>query len=136
MTHFHVWTRSGKIFTMQERRFDSRTDCEQRPSGCGPPRADRLVLRCASCPSTRPSKRRPPRWALVARNLAARFSIDANALRTALVSELAAERERRLACGPSLNPGRCLSRSGIAAAPGQCHWRDAAVAARQGTVWG
>ena len=30
--------------------------------------------------------------------------IDANALRTALVSELAAERERRLACGPSLNP--------------------------------
>ena len=47
---------------------------------------------------------RPPRWALVARNLAARFSIDANALRTALVSELAAERECRLACGPSLNP--------------------------------
>ena len=45
------------------------------------------------------SKRRPPRWALVARNLAARFSLDANELRTALVSELAAERERRLACG-------------------------------------
>ena len=61
-------------------------------------------MACEQCPATRPSTRRPPRWALVARNLAARFSIDANALRTALVSELAAERERRLACGPALNP--------------------------------
>ena len=61
-------------------------------------------MACEQYPATRPFKRRPPRWALVARNLAARFSIDANALRTALVSELAAERERRLACGPSLNP--------------------------------
>ena len=104
MTHFHVWTRSGKIFTMQERRFDSRTTANKAAVRLRSTAADRLVLRCESCPSTRPSKRRPPRWALVARNLAARFSIDANELRTALVSELAAERERRLACGPSMNP--------------------------------
>ena len=87
MTHFHVWTRSGKIFTMQERRFDSRTTANKAAVRLRSTAADRLVLRCESCPSTRPSKRRPPRWALVARNLAARFSINANALRTALVSE-------------------------------------------------
>ena len=62
----------------------------------------------------------------MARNLAARFSIDANALRTALVSELAAERERRLACGAVDEPGRCLSRSGIASAPGSTRrWNGA-----------
>ena len=102
--HYHAWLRSGWIFTMQTRRVADRTVAHKWASRQRPTKADRVVMACEQCPATRPSKRRPPRWALVARNLAARFSIDANALRTALVSELAAERERRLACGPSLNP--------------------------------
>ena len=39
-----------------------------------PDKADRLVLACEHCPPTRPSKRRPPRWATVARQVAARPS--------------------------------------------------------------
>ena len=85
---------------MQTRRFADRTVAHKWAARERPTKADRVVMACEQCPATRPSKRRPPRWALVARNLAARFS----ALRTALVSELAAERERRLACGTSMNP--------------------------------
>ena len=72
---------------MQTRRFADRTVAHKWAARERPTTADRVVMACEQCPATRPSKRRPPRWALVARNLAARFSIDANALRTALVSE-------------------------------------------------
>ena len=33
--------------------------------------ADRLVLACSKCPASRPSRRRPPRWSVVARTVAA-----------------------------------------------------------------
>ena len=56
--------------------------------------ADRLVLACEACPPTQPSKRRPPRWATIARRLAARFSLPAGDVREALAAELAAERGR------------------------------------------
>ena len=57
-------------------------------------KTDRLVLACASCPTTKPSKRRPLRWATIARALAARFDLQAGEVREALTAEIAAERGR------------------------------------------
>ena len=94
MEHFHVWVRSGKIYSMQERRFDSRTTAHKAAVKLRQEKTDRLVLACASCPTTKPSKRRPPRWSVVARAVAARFDLKPVAVREVLTEALEAERER------------------------------------------
>ena len=74
MKHFHVWVRSGRVFTMRPLLYESRhtaTSVARRLRLNG---ADRLVLACEACPETRPSRRRPPRWGAIARRLAERFS--------------------------------------------------------------
>ena len=93
-SHYHVWIRAGKIFSMRERRFESRKTAHKAAVKLKPESEDRLVLACESCPTTRPSKRRPPRWGAIARNLAQRFDLPAGEVREALAAELAAERGR------------------------------------------
>ena len=79
---------------MQERRFESRKTAHKTAVRLRPAAEDRLVLACASCPTTKPSKRRPPRWGTIARALAARFDLPAGEVREALAVELAADRDR------------------------------------------
>ena len=69
--HFHAWLRFGRIFTIVTRPFADRTTVHRWATRQWPDRADRLILACEHCPPTRPSKRRPPRWATVARQVAA-----------------------------------------------------------------
>ena len=52
--HFHVWTRAGKAFLMQERRFESRHTATSVARRVRPNGADRLVLACEDCPATKP----------------------------------------------------------------------------------
>jgi hypothetical protein len=59
-----------------------------------PDKADRLVLGCNECPVTRPSKRRPTRWATVARAVAAELGAEPSAVRAALDAALATEHQR------------------------------------------
>ena len=92
--HYHAWLRSGRVFTMSSRSFNDRTVAHKWAARQRAKKADRLVLACESCPATRPSKRRPPRWGAVARRLAVRFGLDAQDLRQALAAELAVEKER------------------------------------------
>ena len=92
--HYHAWLRSGRVFTMSSRRFEIQSTAHRWASGQRPEKGDRLVLACEACPATRPSKRRPPRWATIARRLAARFNWPAGEVREALADELAAERAR------------------------------------------
>ena len=79
---------------MRERRFESRKTAHKAAVKLRPGSEDRLVLACSSCPKTRPSQRKPPRWATIARRLAQRFDLPAGEVRQALVDELAAERGR------------------------------------------
>ena len=53
-----------------------------------------MVRACEQCPTTTPSKRRPPRWATVARQVAAAVGAEPAAVRAALAAALDAERER------------------------------------------
>ena len=92
--HFHAWLRSGRVFTMSTRPFADRTVAHRWATKQRPDKADRLVLACTACPSTRPSKRRPPRWATVARAIARQLGADPAAVRAALDTALAAERQR------------------------------------------
>ena len=92
--HFHAWLRSGRIFTMAMRPFADRTTAHRWATKQRPNKADRLVLGCTECPPTRPSKHRPPRWATVARQVAAAVGAEPAAVRRALATALAAERER------------------------------------------
>ena len=92
--HFHAWLRSGRIFTMVTRPFTDRTTAHRWAAKQRPGKADRLVLACTECPPTRPSKRRAPRWATVARQVAAAVGAEPAAVRRALATALAAERER------------------------------------------
>ena len=92
--HFHAWLRSGRIFSMVTRRFADRTTAPRWATRQRPDKADRVVLACTECPPTRPSKRRPPRWATVARRVAADVGAEPAAVRAALTAALAAERQR------------------------------------------
>ena len=92
--HFHAWLRSGRVFTMVARPFADRTTCYRWATKQRPDKGDRLVLVCEQCPTTAPSKRRPPRWAAVARQVAAAVGADPAAVRAALDAALDAERQR------------------------------------------
>ena len=82
--HFHAWLRSGASFTMDARLFADRTTAHRWTAKQRPNKADRLVPACTGCPPTRPSKRRPPRWATVARQVAAAVGAEPTAVRAAL----------------------------------------------------
>ena len=92
--HFHVWLRSGRVFTMATRRFEIQSTAHRWAAAQRPEKGDRLVLGCESCPTTKPSKRRPPRWSVVARAVAERFDLAPAAVRETLVEAVAAERTR------------------------------------------
>ena len=79
---------------MAPRRFEVASTAYRWAARQRPEAADRLVLACEVCPATRPSRRRPPRWATIARRLAARFDLPTGEVREALAAEIAADRDR------------------------------------------
>ena len=79
---------------MVARPFADRTTAHRWATTQRPAKADRLVLACEHCPPTRPSTRRPPRWATVARQVAAAVGAQPAAVRAALDAALTAERQR------------------------------------------
>ena len=94
MDHYHAWLRSGKVFTMAPRLFNDRTTAHKWATRKRSEKGDRLVLGCSDCPTTAPSKRKPPRWGAVARDLAERFGLQASYVREALAAALETERGR------------------------------------------
>ena len=86
--------RSGRVYTMVARPYAVASTAHRYAEKLRPDKGDRLVLACEACPTTRPSKRRPMRWATVARQVAAAVGAEPAAVRRALATALAAERER------------------------------------------
>jgi len=82
--HYHAWLRSGRVFTMAPRRFNDRTVAHKWAVKRRPDSADRFVLGCSGCPESRPSRRRPPRWSVVARAVAEAVGAPAAQVRVAL----------------------------------------------------
>ena len=82
------------MYTMVGRPYAVASTAHRYAEKLRPDKADRLVLGCTECPTTRPSKRRPPRWATVARQVATAVGAEPAAVRAALAAALAAERER------------------------------------------
>ena len=93
--HYHAWLRSGRVFTMSARVFPGRTAAHNWATRHRPDKADRLVLACSICPATRPSKRRPPRWGAIARDVAAAVGVSAAVVRQALTAAVDVDRRRR-----------------------------------------
>ena len=92
--HYHVWTRAGRIFTMRPREFESRHTATKAARRLRPNVADRLVLSCSECPTSKPSRRRAPRPAVIARAIAEALDAPVSAVRQALDAATAAERQR------------------------------------------
>ena len=95
MAHYHVWVRSGQIFTMRARQYESRHTATKAARRLRPAAADRLVLACEACPPSTPSRRRPPAWGRIARDVAAAVGIPAADVRHALDEAREADRRRR-----------------------------------------
>ncbi len=94
MDHYHAWLRSGRIYTMASRKFTDRSTARKWAQRKRPDANDRMVLSCETCPTSKPSRRRPMRWGQVARRLAAVLDADPARVRAALDDAVAAERER------------------------------------------
>ena len=69
--HYHAWLRSGQMFGMKATRFQDRTVAHRWAARQRPDKADRLVLSCVECPRPARSRRRPPAWGRIARDVAA-----------------------------------------------------------------
>ena len=82
------------MYTMVGRPYAVASTAHRYAEKLRPDKGDRLVLACTECPPTAPSKRRPMRWATVARQVAAAVEAEPAAVRAALAAALAAERER------------------------------------------
>ena len=80
--------------------------------------ADRLVLACTECPPTRPSKRRPPRWATVARQVAAAVGAEPAAVSAALAAALAGTEPPRCLPNGSAREGGQRARHGAGSRSG------------------
>ena len=92
--HYHVWVRSGVVFMLRAKPYQSRAHANKVAAGLRASPDDRMVRGCVKCPVTRPSKRRPTRWATVARAVAAELGAEPSAVRAALDAALAVERQR------------------------------------------
>ena len=79
---------------MVGRRYAVPSTAHRYAEKLRPDKADRLVLACTECPVTKPSKRRPTRWGAVARAVAAELGAEPSAVRVALATAIAAERQR------------------------------------------
>ena len=92
--HFHAWLRTGRVYTMVGRPYAVASTAHRYAEKLRPDKGDRLVLACEACPPTAPSKRRPPRWATVARAVAQAVGAEPAAVRAAFDAALDAERQR------------------------------------------
>ena len=92
--HYHVWLRAGVVFVLKAKRYKSRAHANKVAAEMREDPEDRMVRACEQCPTTTPSKRRAPRWATVARQVAAAVGADPAAVRAALAAALDAERQR------------------------------------------
>ena len=109
MAHYHVWVRRGQIFTMRPRLFESRHTATKAARRLRSDAPDRLVLACEACPQPQRSRRRPPAWGRIARDVAAAVGLQAGDVRQALATARAADRERRRAVESSRTTGPATS---------------------------
>ena len=79
---------------MRPREFESRHTATKAARRLRPNVADRLVLACSECPTSKPSRRRAPRPAVIARAIADALDAPVAAVRQALDAATAAERQR------------------------------------------
>ena len=92
--HYHVWLRAGVVFVLKAKPYKSRAHANKVAATMRADPEDRMVRACTECPTTAPSKRRPMRWATVARQVAAAVGAEPAAVRAALDAALDAERQR------------------------------------------
>ena len=94
--HYHAWLRSGQMFGMKATRFSDRTVAHRWAARQRANKADRLVLACEECPRPKRSRRRPPAWGRIARDVAAVVGLPVVDVRHALdeARERDAERQR------------------------------------------
>ena len=92
--HYHVWLRRGKTFLMQDRLYNTRSHANKDAAALQPDPGDRMVRECLVCPPSKRSKRRPVRWALIAKEVATAVGADPAIIREALRAALERERDR------------------------------------------
>ena len=55
--HYHLWVRSGRIYSMRPKAFNTGIAAHQSGSRAGLPPDQRMVKKCTDCPESVRSKR-------------------------------------------------------------------------------
>ena len=78
-SHYHVWLRRGRVFSMAPRRFESRSTADwwARKRKSAP--EDRLVMVCTNCPAYQ--RARTPKAAAIDAKAAALLKMPAASVR-------------------------------------------------------
>ena len=90
--HYHVWVRSGRVFSLVGRPYTSRSHAAKVAAELREDPQDRMVRACTNCPPSKRSRRRPPRWARVATKVAEVVGADPGTVHQALKAALEADR--------------------------------------------
>ena len=74
--HYHLWVRSGRVFTMRTKRYETRIAAQKAGERAGLLADARMVRQCADCPASVRSKRRRPSRTQQVRRLAAALGVQ------------------------------------------------------------
>ena len=81
--HYHLWRRSGRVFTMGSKRYQTADAAQKVAVRAGLAVDQRMVRKCSDCPPSVRSKRREQTAAAIARKMAAVLELDPATVRVA-----------------------------------------------------
>ena len=81
--HYHVWLRSGRVFSLREKTYRTRAAAHKAGEKLRADPADRMVRVCSECPRSAPSRRRS-KWPAIIATLAQVLKADPVVVRAAV----------------------------------------------------
>ena len=81
--HFHVWRRSGRVFTLRPKRYSVRVTAAKAAERLEPDPFRRMVRSCEACPPSARSRRTRPARSTVTRRMAKALDLPVERVKAA-----------------------------------------------------
>ena len=81
--HFHVWRRSGRVFTLRPKRYSVRVTAAKAAERLEPDPTRRMVRSCEACPPSARSRRTRPARSTVTRRMAKALDLPVERVKAA-----------------------------------------------------
>ena len=90
--HFHVWRRSGRVFTLRPKRYSVRVTAAKAAERLEPDPTRRMVRSCEACPPSARSRRTRPARSTVTRRMAKALDLPVERVKAAYDAAVGADK--------------------------------------------